>query len=663
MPTGAVAPCRQAHQRPAVSHARAAASPASALHRLEEFTVRLGVLHLVEQEFDRRQLVHGVQELAQDPHLGELALVGDELFLAGAGTVDVDRGEHPLLGDAAVEVDLAVAGALELLVDDIVHLRAGVDQRGGENGETAALLDVARRAEEALRALQCVGVDAAGEHLAGGWHHGVVGAGEPGDRIEQDHYILLVLDQALGLLDDHFGDLHVTRRRLIEGAGNHLALHRALHLGDFLGPLVDEQHDQIDLGMIGGDGSGDVLQQHRLAGLGRGDDQAALALADGGHQVDGAGGEILGRAVAAFEFQALGRMERRQVLEQHLVARALGRVEVDLTHLEQREIALAILRRPDQPRDRVAGTQIEAPDLTRAHIDVIGTREIRAIRRAEEAETVLQDLEHAVAVDVLAVPGVRLEDRENDVLLARAGQVLEPHGLGHLHQLVDGLGLELREIHGAARLRQLGGTDDLGVVGVEHLGLVHHLIGTATTVAAVAVTVAVARTLVGPVAALIAEVASHRLLSRNAESWDLETAPTFCASTVPFLNRISVGMPRIPNFGGVCGFSSMLILATLIRPWYSLAISSRIGAIILQGPHHSAQKSSSTGCSDLRTSCANVASVVCTMCELLTRFNLRQMQSVKKSVGNASESAAGSARKAAQKRCQTLPVNGYTNNS
>jgi hypothetical protein len=53
-----------------------------------------------------------------------------------------------------------------------------------------------------------------------------------------------VLDQALGLLDHHFGDLHVARGRLVEGRGDDLALHRALHVGDFLGALVDQQHDQ-----------------------------------------------------------------------------------------------------------------------------------------------------------------------------------------------------------------------------------------------------------------------------------------------------------------------------------------------------------------------------------------------------------------------------------
>jgi cobyrinic acid a,c-diamide synthase len=71
-------------------------------------------------------------------------------------------------------------------------------------------LDVARRAEEALGLLQRVGVDAAREELARVRRHlGVVGAREARDRVEQDHHVAAVLDQALGLLDDHLGHLHV----------------------------------------------------------------------------------------------------------------------------------------------------------------------------------------------------------------------------------------------------------------------------------------------------------------------------------------------------------------------------------------------------------------------------------------------------------------------
>ena len=46
---------------------------------------------------------------------------------------------------------------------------------------------------------------------------GVVGAGQAGDRVEQDHDVPLVLDQALGLLDHHLGHLDVARGRLVEG--------------------------------------------------------------------------------------------------------------------------------------------------------------------------------------------------------------------------------------------------------------------------------------------------------------------------------------------------------------------------------------------------------------------------------------------------------------
>ena len=51
-------------------------------------------------------------------------------------------------------------------------------------------------------------------------------------------------DQPLRLLDHHVGDLDVAVGRLVEGGGDDLRLHVLLHVGDFLGPLVDEQHDE-----------------------------------------------------------------------------------------------------------------------------------------------------------------------------------------------------------------------------------------------------------------------------------------------------------------------------------------------------------------------------------------------------------------------------------
>ena len=116
-----------------------------------------------------------------------------------------------------------------------------IDQRRGNDRQGAAILDIARRAEKALRALQGVGVDATRQHLARARHNGVVGASETGDGVEQDHHIMLVLDQALGFLDHHLGDLNVPRRRFVEGRGDDLAAHRPLHVGHFFGTFVDQQ--------------------------------------------------------------------------------------------------------------------------------------------------------------------------------------------------------------------------------------------------------------------------------------------------------------------------------------------------------------------------------------------------------------------------------------
>ena len=181
----------------------------------------------------------------------------------------------------------------------------------------------------------------------------------------------LVLDQALGLFDHHLGHLHVAGGRLVEGRADDFAVHRALHVGDFFRTLVDQQHDQRDFRMIGGDRVGDGLQQHRLTGARRSDDQAALAFADRREQVHHAAGVVVARG---FELQPLVRIERRQVVEEDLVARFLGRLEVDRVDFDQREVALAFLGRADLAGDGVAGAQVEAADLRRRDVDVVRAR-------------------------------------------------------------------------------------------------------------------------------------------------------------------------------------------------------------------------------------------------------------------------------------------------
>src|SRR5712671_889210 len=68
-------------------------------------------------------------------------------------------------------------------------------------------------------------------------------------------------------------------------------------------------------------------------------------------------------------------------------------------------------------------------------------------------------------------------------------------------------------------------------------------------------------------------------------------------------------MLRIANCEAIRWFWSTSTLATLTLPRYCFATSSTTGDTMRQGPHHSAQKSTSTGTCDLSTSASNVLSL------------------------------------------------------
>src|SRR5271165_7343508 len=80
-------------------------------------------------------------------------------------------------------------------------------------------------------------------------------------------------------------------------------------------------------------------------------------------------------------------------------------------------------------------------------------------------------------------------------------------------------------------------------------------------------------------------------------------------------------MPRTANWFGDNGLLSMSTFATVSLPANSPASSSSAGPIILHGPHHSAQKSTSTGPALLAstTSVAKLWSVTGTVFALIVK--------------------------------------------
>ncbi len=228
---------------------------------------------------------------------------------------------------------------------------------------------------------------------------------------------------------------------------------RALHVGDFLRPLVDEQDDESDLGMIRRDRVGERLEDHRLARARRRDDQPALSLADRGHQVEHARGHV-----ARLEADAVLGIEGRQVVEEDLLAGDVRMLEVDRLDLDEGEVALPFLGRPDLAGDRVAGAEVELADLRGRHVDVVRSRKVVVLGGAQESEPVGQALQHALGEDQPLLLGLRLQDLEDQVLLAHSGRVLDLQIFGDLEELRN---LDFVECPDVERVAMLDGSRGL----------------------------------------------------------------------------------------------------------------------------------------------------------------------------------------------------------
>src|SRR5438093_2575771 len=88
---------------------------------LQELVVRLRGADLVGEELQRGSRLEGVQHPPELPDERELLGLEQELLLPGAGGLDVDRREQPLLGEGPVQPEIHVPRCLELLEDALVH--------------------------------------------------------------------------------------------------------------------------------------------------------------------------------------------------------------------------------------------------------------------------------------------------------------------------------------------------------------------------------------------------------------------------------------------------------------------------------------------------------------------------------------------------------------
>src|SRR5205085_2325931 len=95
----------------------------------------------------------------------------DAILLPDGVAGGEEGGEDPPVEEVAVEQDLRVSGALELLEDDLVHSRSRVDQGRRDDGQRAAPLGVPGGAEEPAGLLHRPCIDAPREDLASALLH------------------------------------------------------------------------------------------------------------------------------------------------------------------------------------------------------------------------------------------------------------------------------------------------------------------------------------------------------------------------------------------------------------------------------------------------------------------------------------------------------------
>src|SRR6185437_1501547 len=170
------------------SDQRPATSDRSLQPRQQRVVVRRAA-NALDEPFHGGLRRHLLEPAAQGEHRIHLVRAEELVLAPRAARRDVDRGVDALLGETAIELDLAVARALELLEDHVVHARARFHERRGNDRErTAAMLrrDGARGSEEGLRLGHRGGVQAAAQRASGTAFHRIRCAGESRDRVEYD---------------------------------------------------------------------------------------------------------------------------------------------------------------------------------------------------------------------------------------------------------------------------------------------------------------------------------------------------------------------------------------------------------------------------------------------------------------------------------------------
>ena len=224
---------------------------------------------------------------------------------------------------------------------------------------------------------------------------------------------------------------------------NDLALDGALHVRDLFRALVNQQADEVHFRVVDRDGLADLLEDRGLARLGRRDDQAALALADGAHDVDRATGDGV---LAVLHPERLVGVHGREVGELGAVLDLLGIQAVDRAELGKPGKLVVRAHGAKRAGDQVAGAQPGGANQLRGNEGVVAAGHVSV--NADVAEPLVVHVEDALDVaEPLGLRGGSVHDLNQLGLLDTRGVELE----------LAGLLAQLRDLHRGELLAREGG--------------------------------------------------------------------------------------------------------------------------------------------------------------------------------------------------------------
>ncbi len=163
----------------------------------------------------------------------------EQLFLPRAGAADIDRRENPSFRKRTVKVKLHVARSFKLFVDDVIHPGARVNERRRQNGQAAALFNVSRGTEKALRTMERSRVNPAGKRTSAWRDNEVVGPCQAGNAVHQNDNVFFVFNETHRPFKHKLRYLNVIFRHFIERRADDIARYGTFNIRYFFRSFIN----------------------------------------------------------------------------------------------------------------------------------------------------------------------------------------------------------------------------------------------------------------------------------------------------------------------------------------------------------------------------------------------------------------------------------------